>query len=164
MYHNRTVSSMRLISAAAALALLGGCSTGEPATVSVANLRDKSYYAAHAPDYVTDEAGIGVQVDFNKLVTAVTGNLVLIAGIETGDDYVVHLGVLSDTSSFAVVDAAYTGGMPIPMGASPVNVPATSLLAIGVDLTSPVIRTVIIHRADSGVSSYQVCTIIFSFG
>jgi hypothetical protein len=120
--------------------------------------------AAPAPDYATDTTGIGVRVDFNKLVTAVSGNLVLTAGSETGDDYVVHIGVLSDTSSFDVVDAAYTGGMQVPIVGSPVNVPATSLLADGVDLTAPVVRTVIVHRADSDVSSYQVFTITFDFG
>jgi hypothetical protein len=165
MYHNRTFSSGMLVFAAAVLTVLRGCSAQEPATTvtSLVDLKGKSYEAATAPDYSMDTTGIGVQVDFYKIVTALRGSLVLTAGSETGDDYVVHLGVLSDTSSFDVVDTAYTGGMPVPMVGSPVNVAATSLLAIGVDLSIPVVRTVIVHRTDSGVTSYQVFAITFSF-
>ncbi|MDB4990889.1 MAG: hypothetical protein JWN04_6067, partial [Myxococcaceae bacterium] len=110
-----------------------------------------------APNYTLDVTGVNVTTDINKAVQSVTGNLAFTAGSNTGDYYVLVSGSVADT--YAAINTAYTSGSQVAMATS---VAASALLANGVSLTSSVVRTVIIGKTTSGVTSYEKFAITFN--
>jgi hypothetical protein len=112
------------------------------------------------PNYTLSTAGITVQADVNGLVTSVAGNLALTDGSNTGSGYVINLGTLPATPTFTEYDAAYNGGSAVAISGANPAVPASSMLAAGVQL--PATRTVIVRRSDNGVIAYQAIKITFN--
>jgi hypothetical protein len=112
------------------------------------------------PDYSFSTAGITVQADVNGLVTSVAGNLALTDGSNTGSGYVINLGTLPATPTFTEYDAAYNAGSAVAISGANPAVPASSMLAAGVQL--PATRTVIVRRSDNGVIAYQAIKITFN--
>jgi hypothetical protein len=84
----------------------------------------------------------------------VTGSLGLVAGSQTGEQYVVTGPV---DATFAAVDAAFSGGTAVAMAAS---IPAASFLTAGDSL--PATRTVIVSHTVSGVVAYETIQITFN--
>lgn len=109
-----------------------------------------------APNYTLDLSGVVVTTDSGKVTESVTGNLALTPGANLGDDYVLVLGSVVDT--YAAIKTAYDAGSKVAISTP---IAASSLLANGVNLTSNAVRTVIIAKTLSGVSSYQKFTITF---
>ena len=60
-------------------------------------------------------------------------------------------------SSFAEIDAAFAAGTQIAIAPT---IPASSFALIG--QTLPIVRNVIIHHSQSGVSTYEIIRITFS--
>jgi sugar lactone lactonase YvrE len=112
------------------------------------------------PNYSFSTAGITVQADVNGLVTSVAGNLALTDGSNTGSGYVINLGTLPATPTFTEYDAAYNAGSAVAISGANPAVPASSMLAAGVQL--PATRTVIVRRSDNGVIAYQAIKITFN--
>ncbi|MDB4977039.1 MAG: hypothetical protein JWN48_5380 [Myxococcaceae bacterium] len=110
-----------------------------------------------APNYTLDLTGVTVTTDINKVVQSVTGNLALSAGSATGDYYVLVSGSVADT--YAAINTAYAAGSKVAMSTS---IAASGALANGVDLTSSVVRSVIIGKTTNGVTSYQKFAITFN--
>jgi hypothetical protein len=112
------------------------------------------------PNYTLSTAGITVQADVNGLVTSVAGNLALTDGSNTGSGYVINLGTLPATPTFTEYDTAYNAGSAVAISGANPAVPASSMLAAGVQL--PATRTVIVRRSDNGVIAYQAIKITFN--
>lgn len=119
----------------------------------------------NAPDYTADASAISVGMDSGDLVTSASGNLVLSEGspVYDGDFYVITTASV-DTTSFDAVNSAYAAGTKVSItGGAAVDIAATALISNGTDLsTTSAVTTVIVHRANSGVSSYQTFTVTFS--
>lgn len=109
-----------------------------------------------APNYTLDLSGVTVTTDVSKVTASVSGNLALTAGSATGDFYVLVTGSVTDT--YAAIKTAYDAGSKVAMATS---IAASGLLANGVDLTNNVVRSVIIAKTTSGVTSYQKFAITF---
>jgi hypothetical protein len=117
-----------------------------------------------APDYTMDlvAGALAVQTDVDYIVTGVSGTADLTDGSITGEGYVVDLATLPATPTFAELDAAYTAGTPVAIGGANPSIAASAFGLTAVDLTSPVVRTLIIRRVTSGVRAYQTFKITFS--
>ena len=125
-------------------------------TSTATSVTSPSYTVDYATDYFT------VLTDAANIVTSTSGKLDLIDGATTGTGYVINAGTLASSPTFAQIDAAYTAGTPVAItGANPqINASAFSLS--GVDLTSPVVRTIIVETVTSGVAAYQTIKITIS--
>lgn len=110
-----------------------------------------------APNYTLDMSGVSVTTDLSKVTSSVTGNVALTAGSATGDAYVILTGSVADT--YAAINTAYTGASSTTMATS---IAASSFLATSVNISSGAVRTLIIAKTTSGVTSYQKFTITFN--
>lgn len=110
-----------------------------------------------APNYTLDVSGVAVTGDFSNVVQTVTGNFALTAGSSTGDFYVISAGAVADT--YSAINTAYLAGTPVTMATS---IAASTVMAVGTDLTGGVVRSLIIAKIQSGVRSYQKFAITFS--
>lgn len=116
-----------------------------------------------APDYTINmvSGGFSFKSDALKVVQATSGNVVLTAGTTTGSAYVVDNGTLSNVPTYASVAAAYQLGSEHALGGGNPQVPAAHFNLNGVNLTSPVVRTLIVSRTVNGVKAYQLFKITF---
>ncbi|HSO35993.1 MAG TPA: hypothetical protein VLT33_25875, partial [Labilithrix sp.] len=101
-----------------------------------------------APDYTMVD-GTTVTVDAARLVTGQGGQLTLTSGSVTGETYSVYGGAAAGTR-FDDIDAAYVAGTKTAIAGT---IAVAKLNLTGVTL--PVIRTVVIQHAVSGVVSYE---------
>jgi hypothetical protein len=117
-----------------------------------------------SPNYTLDMAtdALAVQTDANYIVTAATGLADLTDGSTTGDGYIVDLGTLATTPTFAQLDAAYTAGSPTTISGANPQITAATFGLVGVDLTTAAVRTIVIRKSVSGVRSFQTFKITFS--
>jgi hypothetical protein len=121
--------------------------------------------AVAAPTYTVafDTApALDVRVDAGYVVTQVSGKASLTDGATTGTGYVVDLGTLSASPTFADVDAVYNAGSPVTISGANPQVDGTAFSLVGVDLHTAAVRTLVIRNRVSGVSSYQAIRITFS--
>ncbi len=118
-----------------------------------------------APDYTWAD-NLVLLNDANSVVTSATGSVDFTDGTTTGDEYVVDLGTLATTPTFAQVDATFTadaaldGGLGAVTITSDPSVPAASFSLDG--QTLPVVRTVILRHITSNVPAYQLVTVTFN--
>ncbi|MET0342495.1 MAG: hypothetical protein ABW252_15935 [Polyangiales bacterium] len=114
-----------------------------------------------APDYTISVLGttLAVSVDAAATVIAVTGNLVLTEGVQTGEHYLIYGGVLAD--AYIAIDAVWTdGSYASSKTMMATSIPGSSLLAIGETL--PKVKSLIIGHTANGVASYQKFAITFA--
>ena len=134
--------------------------TGNYATVQAST----SVLTVAATNYtfsLTSGTPFTFQLDASKIVQSVAGNATLTDGSITGTAYVIDMGTLLPSLTYAGVALAYAAGTERTIsGANPV-VPASYFGLVGQNLTSTVVRTVIVSRTVSGVKAYQLFKISF---
>jgi hypothetical protein len=133
-----------------------GTYSGVSATSSVTSVS--------SPDYTLSliSGSLAFQVDVNHLVTSSSGTADLTDGSATASSYVIDVGTLPASPTFDDYDAAYVAGTPVMIGGANPSVAASALLANGTDVSSPVVRTIILRRATSGVPAYQAFKVTFT--
>lgn len=110
------------------------------------------------PDYTADLSTFAVQVDAANLVVAATGDVMLTVQAQSGEGYAISSDASLDTTDANAVASAYTS--PTAITDSPIDITATSLDLVGVDLSADnVVRRIIIAHTQNGVTSYQVITL-----
>lgn len=114
-----------------------------------------------APDYGLDLSGLAVQVNDQKVVRSAVGDAALLRMNVPGQSYVVSTLNLGEGPSFGTVDAAFLGGLKLPLGPlAPINlIPADVFVLNGADLSTQVIRTLIVANEVAGARSYEVFVI-----
>jgi hypothetical protein len=115
-----------------------------------------------SPNYTIDPSGLALQVDVNNIVQSATGQTTVIASTITGQGYVIDLGTLPASPTFANLDATYKAGTATLLTGGNFAVMASALGVIGVNLTTPAVRTIIIANTSSGVTSYEAVALTFS--
>jgi hypothetical protein len=113
-----------------------------------------------APDYTVTMTTMSLETDAAKIVQdSVTGYAQLNAGSAAGQTWIVTDTLA--TSSYADVDGAYLAGTPAAMPALN-RIPAAAFDLVGVDLSTPATRFLVIANTSDGVRSYEVVTITFN--
>ena len=110
-----------------------------------------------APNY-TPTSSVMVQTDATQTITDVSGSIDLTNALispVTGEHYVISTVHLTSSSTYADIDAAYTGTVHAITGADP-SVAASALGLTGADLSSTLYRDVIVAHTVNGINSYQV--------
>lgn len=120
--------------------------------------------AVSAPDYTASTAGLTLQTDADDIVESATGTVGLTDVSVTGDHYVVSTTDLSSSPSYADIDAAYLAGTESSLSGSNPTIPAADFALVSEDLSSPVLRSLIIAKTDNGNRAYEVITITFNHG
>jgi hypothetical protein len=110
-----------------------------------------------APNYMLDLTAVVVTTDASKITTSVSGNVGLSGATVTGENYVIVNAAVADT--YAAINTAYLAGTPAAIAAT---IAASSFLATSVNITSPVVRSLIISRTQNGVRAYQKFAITFN--
>lgn len=110
-----------------------------------------------APNYTLDLTGVTVTADVSKISVSVSGNVALTGTITMGDTYVIVNTTVGNT--YAAINTAYLAGSSAAVAAT---IPASSFLATSVNLTTPVVRSLIIARTQNGVRAYQKFAITFN--
>jgi hypothetical protein len=119
--------------------------------------------AVLAPTGTLAASGVSLLKSLLGVVTSVTGSYVITQGTNLADNYVVVLGSVGDT--YAEIDAAYQAGgkvaLPQSIGGT-LSIAANTLISLTDNLTGGLVRTIIIAKVTSGVTSYKKFTITFS--
>lgn len=114
-----------------------------------------STYDLPPSDYTLDLSAFTFQLDARRTVVSVTGDVKLTEGRRPGESYVVDEGTLPDRPTFGDYDEVYRAGVKHPLGDPPVDVPGSTVLAVGTSLREPVRRTIVVSRTTDGVVAYQ---------
>lgn len=114
-----------------------------------------------APNYVPQVGGLDIKVDVNYIVQSIEGVMRLYKGTNVGSVYAVTAAPLSQTPTFDEVNQLFATAAQIDITTSPVLIDAAAFQLQGVDLTSPVKRTIIIASGTPAARSYQLLTITF---
>jgi len=115
-----------------------------------------------APNYTIDASSIAVATDNANIVQTATGLAQLTDGTATGEAYVVDLGTLPLSPTYAEVDAAYLAGTAVAITGADPSIDAASFDLVGLDLSTPQVRTVIVSHTESGVRSYELLVVTFN--
>jgi len=109
-----------------------------------------------SPEYGASFSGITLQTDIDGNVETASGNVAMSALGQTGESYVVSSSQ-SLGSTFADVDAAFSGGEAATLGAT------IDIAAFGLGSAQlPTVRNLIISHTDSGVTAYEVIRVTFN--
>ncbi len=120
-----------------------------------------------SPNYtldLTSGAFTATVSDTTSSVQSVAGTANLVQGTIAGGGYYVDQATLPSNPSFAQLDTAYGIATTTTISGTPVQIPASAFGLPGANLTTSVVRTVVIQRNVSGVHSYQTFAITFSCG
>ena len=110
--------------------------------------------AVSTPDYGLDASGLVMQTDASDLVLEVGGSAALRPRTVQGVGYAIAKGRLT---TYAEIDATYlTAHRPMA-----VQIPASEFGLLGLTLTPPQVRTLIVANIANGVRSYQAFTQTF---
>ncbi len=145
--------------------LFSGDSSGQTGSTSgsyATSTATSSSSAVAPPDYGFDLTGVAYEYDINKVITQVSGGVALTDRNYPGDSYVVDAGTLGATPTFADYDAAYTSGTKTTISATNPTVDTSKLLSVGTNVSSPVVRTIVIRRVVEGVVAYQAIRVTFT--
>ncbi|MET0342498.1 MAG: hypothetical protein ABW252_15950 [Polyangiales bacterium] len=108
-----------------------------------------------APDYIVDLQRLSLQTDARDVVVVAQGGIALVAQSVVGTGYALVDG---EPRTYAALHEAYgRAGQTISDW-----IPAAKLALVGVDLTTPQVRTIIIASEQRGVASYQAIAVTFS--
>lgn len=141
----------------------------DPSLVSASKLANYAVQSASAsagavspPDYSLDLTGLSLQVDANKIVQSASGSATLNDVSVSGQSYVASTNDLGATPSYAAVDAEFQAGMASAItGNNPML--AASLFSLGgANLSSGLLRTLIVASDVAGTRSYEVFRITFN--
>lgn len=141
----------------------------DPSLVSASKLANYAVQSASAsagavspPDYSLDLTGLNLQVDANKIVQSASGSATLNDVSVSGQSYVASTNDLGATPSYAAVDAEFQAGMASAItGNNPML--AASLFSLGgANLSSGLLRTLIVASDVAGTRSYEVFRITFN--
>lgn len=113
-----------------------------------------------APNYTIDVTTIVVQTDDADVVQAASGTANLTDGAVTGQSYVIVASL--NGSTYADLDAAYTGGTPTSLSGANPQIAAAAFDLVGADLTGGLVRHLIVANTSDGVRSYQRFTVTFN--
>lgn len=111
-----------------------------------------------APDGTLSLGALRVAVDAHNIVLSATGTATFTHGAQPGESYTIDAGTLDPEPSFASVDAAFNraGVVPVPLTAPTTVIAAADFTLVGLDVTTPQRRDVIVVHAEEGVPSYQL--------
>jgi hypothetical protein len=112
--------------------------------------------AVPAPDFTIDVSGLVVVTDANNIIQSVTGAAHLTAGAVAGQSLVVLEA--AGLTTYADIDTAFKGATPVAFTS---DVAAAAFTLVGVDLTTPAVRTLIVSNTTNGVTSYESFEITF---
>jgi hypothetical protein len=136
--------------------------TGSTSGTYASSTATSSSSAVAPPDYAFDLSGVAYQYDVNKVVTSVSGGVALTDRNYQGESYVVDTGTLGASPTFADYDAAYASGTKTSISATNPTVDTSKLLSVGTNVSSPVVRTILIRRVVDGVVAYQAIRVTFT--
>jgi hypothetical protein len=116
-----------------------------------------------ASDYTVSLASFSVAKDVNNVVQSVAGFAQLTEGAAAGQDYAIHEGALTGSSTIAEIDAAFAGAATTGTlsALTTLQLPASGFGLVGADLDTSTQRTLILRNTVAGVSSYQLLLITF---
>lgn len=117
-----------------------------------------------APDYTAVTTGVTLQTDADNIVEVASGTVDLTDQTVLGDQYVVSTTDLSSSPSYDAIDAAYLAGTATALSGPNPSIPASAFTLVSEDLSSPVLRSLIIAKIDNGNRSYEVISITFNHG
>jgi len=95
-------------------------------------------------------------------VLTATGFAQLTSGTTSGETYVMDLGTLPASPTYAQIDAVYLAGAKVALSGTSPTIGAAAFALVGVDLTSAKKRTVIVAHEVSGVRSYELLVVTFN--
>jgi hypothetical protein len=114
-----------------------------------------STYDLPPSDYTLDLTDFTFQLDAQRVVVSVTGDVRLAQGRRSGESYVIDQGSLPDRPTFGDYDEAFRKGLRHPLASPPVDIPGSAILAVGTAMREPVRRTIVVSRSTDGVVTYQ---------
>ncbi len=114
-----------------------------------------------APNYIPQAGGLAIKVDVNYVVQSATGQLRLYRGTNPGTTYAVTDAPLTMKSSYDEVNQVFVAASQRDITTSPIVLDASEFQLIGVDLTAPVVRTIILAAGTPSARSYQLVTVTF---
>jgi hypothetical protein len=103
-------------------------------------------------------AGIMIAVDASYVVQSVTGSAALTQGPIVAQSYVIDLGTLGLSPTYAAVDAVFNSPAKtrVALTGASQAINANSLGLVGAALATPQLRDIILANTVSGVTSYQL--------
>ncbi len=117
-----------------------------------------------APNATLSLAGFTVSVDANRILKSTSGSIVLTQGSVVAEFYSVDFDTMGPTPSYAVVDAAYNTPAKSrdPLSGASQTIETADFNLIGLNLTTPKKRILIVANIVNGVNSYQLFQITIS--
>lgn len=114
-----------------------------------------------APNYVPQTGALSIKVDVNYVVQSISGQLRLYRGTNSGTTYAVTDAPLSAKSSYDEVNQVFATAPQHDILSSPIVLDASEFQLMGVDLTTPVVRTIIVAAGAPSARSYQMISVTF---
>lgn len=112
-----------------------------------------------APNYsVTDN--VAVQTDANDVVTLALGSVDLTDGLVTGEHYIVDLGTLPASPTYAQIHAVFEAATPTAISGEDPSIPVADFALDEAEL--PVVRTLVIRHMENDVPAYQAFRVTFN--
>jgi hypothetical protein len=115
-----------------------------------------------APGIKASFTDLGFQVDAQGVVQSVAGYATLTVESVAAQSFIVEVGQLGETPSYAEVDAAFLAGVQMPMSGPTGMIPAGAFGLAGQSLATPLVRNIILANEEAGTRSYQLIRITFA--
>ncbi len=112
-----------------------------------------------APNATLSLTGLVIKVDAHNLVKSATGTLILKQGTVAAQQYAVDADTAGSPPTYASLETAFNLAVNTRVTMTPgaaQNIGAAELTLVGLDLTTPKKRNIILTNSLSGVTSYQV--------
>jgi hypothetical protein len=155
-YANTKVDTSALVTGTFEISLVysDDVSRAAPAPSSVSYYASSGDTSVPPPDYQLNASGLTLEVDASELVLTVGGSAILTEQAVAGVGYAIAMG---KRTSYAEIDATYVAARR-PMA---LQIPASEFGLIGLTLSAPQVRTLIVANLVNGVRSYEVFTLAF---
>lgn len=114
-----------------------------------------------APNHIPQVGGLTVKVDVNYLVQSISGVMRLYVGTQPGTAYAISAATLSANPSYSEVAQAFAGAKQKTIAGAPLVMDAAAFEMLSVDLTTPVLRTIILAAGPADARSFQILTVTF---
>lgn len=114
-----------------------------------------------APNYIPQVGGLTVKVDVNYLVQSISGVMRLYVGTQPGTAYAISAATLSANPSYSEVVQAFAGAKQKAIAGAPLVMDAAAFDMLSVDLTTPVLRTIILAAGPADARSFQILIVTF---
>lgn len=114
-----------------------------------------------APNYVPQAGGLSIKVDVNYVVQSLSGAMRLYRGTNSGTTYAVTDAPLTSKSTYDEVNQVFATAPQHDITTSPIDIDASEFQLMGVDLSMPVVRTIIVASGSVSARSYQLLTVTF---